>query len=366
MSFLGEPFKYDLFVSYSHGDFEGSGRSNLRAWSQAFARELEGELRQHAKFGQLRIFLDQQYRPDQGFDPSEPLTTQLRNDIQASGMLVVLMSPQYLQSKWCSQELDWWARGQERAGLSTDGRIAVARIWPTDEPWPEVLLDERGQALVGFTFYDFERAETRPFPYEWPDPTGATGPFREALLKMVDRIWQRLNAFKEQLEERRQLEASAARLAAADGQVVYLHARQTSARAWGRVGDALAQKGFVVVPAEPDPISRDPKVLREIAEQRVDILSSCDGLLLLGTEDGRSLDADLVVVGRQDRRLARTRSDRLLPGAVLDTVGGKIATPRRIMIARALGIDWIDATRDIWPSEIKRWLIDASAVVERV
>ena len=24
--FLGKPFKHDLFVSYSHGDFDGSGR----------------------------------------------------------------------------------------------------------------------------------------------------------------------------------------------------------------------------------------------------------------------------------------------------------------------------------------------------
>ena len=30
MSFLGEPFKHDLFVSYSHGEFEGSGESNLK------------------------------------------------------------------------------------------------------------------------------------------------------------------------------------------------------------------------------------------------------------------------------------------------------------------------------------------------
>jgi hypothetical protein len=168
MSFLGEPFQHDLFVSYSHGELDGSDRSNLEAWSQAFARELERELRSHPKFGQLKIFLDQQYRPDQGFDPSGPLTTQLRKDIQAAGILVVLMSPQYLRSKWCSQELDWWVRGQERTGFSIDGRIAVARIWPTEEPWPEVLLDERGEALAGFTFYDFTRAVTRPFPYDWP------------------------------------------------------------------------------------------------------------------------------------------------------------------------------------------------------
>ena len=85
MSFLGEPFKHDLFVSYSHGDFDGSGKSNLKTWSQAFVRELEGELRQHPKFRELKIFLDQHHRPDQGLDPMEALTEQLRDEIGAAG-----------------------------------------------------------------------------------------------------------------------------------------------------------------------------------------------------------------------------------------------------------------------------------------
>ena len=121
----------------------------------------------------------------------------------------------------------------------------------------------------------------------------------------------------------------------------------------------------MVLPAEPDPIAREPKVIREIAERRIDILSGCDGLLLLGTEDGRALDADLVVVGRQDRHSARARTDRLLPCGVLDTAGRAITTPRRKTTARALGIDWIDTTGNIWPNEVKSWLSDASAVMER-
>jgi hypothetical protein len=40
MSFLGEPFKHDLFVSYSHGDFDRPGDPKLKAWSQAFIRAL--------------------------------------------------------------------------------------------------------------------------------------------------------------------------------------------------------------------------------------------------------------------------------------------------------------------------------------
>ena len=105
--------------------------------------------------------------------------------------------------------------------------------------------------------------------------------------------------------------------------------------------------------------------MREIAERRVETLSGCDGLLLLGTEDGRALNADLVVVGRQDRQSARARTERLLPCAVLDTAGATLATLKRRTVARALGIDWIEATHDAWSAEVRSWLNEASAVLER-
>jgi hypothetical protein len=361
MSFLGEPFKHDLFVSYSHGDFDGSGETNLKKWSQAFARELEGELRQHPKIRGIKIFLDQHHRPDQGLDPIKGLTDQLRDELGASGLLTILMSPHYLLSKWCAEERNWWVQCQEKHGLAMDGRIAVARIWPTEDAWPHPLVDKSGEPLIGFTFY----TDVRPQPHEWPDPTDAKGPFRDELLKMVGWIWQHLTAAKEQLDEKARLKAEADRLTAASSQVIYLHARQTHAAVWERTGDALAQKGFVVMPAEPDPVERDLDHARAITEHRVETLSACDGLLLLGA-DGRSLDADLVVVGHHDRRLARARSQRLLPCAVLDTAGPVIATLRRKAMARALAIDWIDTTQLTWTPDVGSWLVEASAAVERV
>jgi hypothetical protein len=174
-----------------------------------------------------------------------------------------------------------------------------------------------------------------------------------------------LREIRAALDRRRQRAEAAGRLAAESGQVIYLHARETHAEAWQRASDLLVKKKFVVLPGEPDPIAREPKAIREIAERRVETLSGCDGLLLLGTKDGRALDADLVVVGRQDRNSARARTDKLLPCGVLDTAGIAVATPGRKITARALGIEWIDTTRDIWPNRVKSWLNEASAVVER-
>jgi hypothetical protein len=51
---------------------------------------------------------------------------------------------------------------------------------------------------------------------------------------------------------------------------------------------------------------------------------------------------------------------------VLDTIGSKGATSQHKEMARSLGIHWIDTTRDLWPSEVQSWLIEASTVAERV
>src|SRR5262245_20662174 len=103
VSYIGDPFIYDLFVTYSHGSVTGIGPSPLKRWSDGFVRELQSELRMNPKFGrQLSLFFDDSHRPDAGIDPMTGLTEQLRTDIGAAALLQILMSDHYLQSAWCA------------------------------------------------------------------------------------------------------------------------------------------------------------------------------------------------------------------------------------------------------------------------
>jgi hypothetical protein len=309
----------------------------------------------------LSLFLDQHHRPDRGLDPLEPLSDQLQSEIAASALLTVLMSPHYQGSQWCGAERDWWLARQDELGLSPDGRIAVAKIWPTTDPWPPELCDSRGEPLLGIPFYDREQAELRPQPFEWPEPEAdSKGPFREALVQLVGRLKLRLDEVKAQLEEKRRQLAAAERLGEAQGQVVYLHGREDQASDWEQAGRALSNSGFVVLPGEPDPVAQDPLRLQEIRRGRIEVLSGCDALLLLGGDDGRALDADLVVVGRQDRQSARALSNRPLPCALLDRIGGPLASPKRKTAARGLRVEWIDATADPWTPRVRNWLTAAA------
>jgi len=363
MSYVGEPFTHDLFVSYSHGD-DGTGGAYLQPWSEAFARELERELRADRRFRRdLQIFLDEHDRPGQGVDPMAPLTDQLCRHVGDSALLVVLMSPDYLASSWCAQERDWWHEHQTELGLPTEERIAVVRIWPTEEPWPPLLTDFRGHPLVGFTFYVPKSIPPRPLGWtDLPGPFGSE--FKKALLDIVGRISLKLDGMKARVDEVRRKQEEAARLAQYGGQSIYLHGRADHAQTWEQAAMTLTESGFAVVPGSPDAVERDPARLQEMREQRVEVLTGCDALLLLGTEDDRALDADLVLVGRHDRQSARARTGRLLPCGLLDTVGSAIATPVRRATARNVQADWIDCTQPPWTPSVQRWLSEKSARAE--
>ena len=363
MAYVGSPFAFDIFVSYSHGD-DGSGTAYLQPWSAAFASELEKELRADRKFRKdLRIFLDKDHRPGMGVDPMAPLTDQLRDQIGASALLLVLMSPDYLASTWCAEERDWWSARQIELGLPGEKRIAVVKIWPTDERWPSALADSRGHPLPGFDFY--AQAEIPPRPLGWTEQSGRFGSdFRKALLGIVGNLYPKLDAMKARLDELQRVKTEAAKLGQEGGQSIYLQGRSDRAEAWERAALELTSSGFVIVPGEPDPIEHDPKKLQTIRERRVEALSACDALLLLGTDDARALDADLVVVGKHDRQSARARSNRLLPCGLLDTVGAAIATPVRKATARIVQADWIDGTQSPWTPAIQKWLVEKSAQSE--
>jgi hypothetical protein len=363
MSYVGDPFTHDLFVTYSHADAQGVGASRLKAWSQGFIRELEAELRVNPRLANdLVLFFDDHHVPAQGLDPMSGLTDQLRADVAGSALLAVVMTPQYLASRWCATEREWWRKAQLELGIPIDGRVAVVRVLATTEPWPPPLVDPAGEQLIGHWFYDRSEPEPMQRPFAWPVPAEESGnPFREVLVDLAGWLALKLESLRQLADERRRTAAEAVRLTASGGQTIYLHGRAEQAAAWERAADTLSQHGFQITPSEPDPVERDPEKLQRISRYRVEALASCDALLLVGAGESRAVDADLVVVGKHDRHSARARSNRLLPCALLDTIGPAIATPRRRAAARAVQVDWLDGTAEPWVPRVHGWLAGSGA-----
>jgi hypothetical protein len=361
LSYVGGPFSNDIFVSYAHGDALRDGKSQLRRWSEGFAEQLRYELQTIPRIGSaLRLFLDTSDRPDQGVDPFAPLTEGLKAEIGASALAVVLLSPHYLGSHWCKNERLWWQESGAIHGIPCQGRLALTRAWPVEEKaeLPSLFTDSERNPLPGFWFHARGRPE-RPQPFGWVVPGPETGdPFREALLTLVNHVAPKLDKLKEAIERRQREQSEAARFATGS-QVVYLHAREDDHQRWAAASEDLRNNDFIVFPTEPDRIERDPAEDNKRRIERVRALSGCDALLLLAPPRTDALDADLLAVGRWDRNSARAITNRLLPSAVLDTVGAPVLTPNRGQAA-SLQVDWIDATTKPFAPSVKKWLASKS------
>lgn len=94
--YLSPEHGHDVLISYSHGDINATGQSELKAWSHRFANALENELRLELKFRNVSIVVDEHPRAENSLDRSLPLTQQLRCKVQTAAMFMILMSPHYL------------------------------------------------------------------------------------------------------------------------------------------------------------------------------------------------------------------------------------------------------------------------------
>ena len=95
-------------------------------------------------------------------------------------------------------------------------------------------------------------------------------------------------------------------------------------------------------------------------DDQADELRSSDAMVVLGTDDPR-IDKDIVVVGKNSRRLAEALSIKPLPCAVYDLIGTARHPERRLNNARNLGIAWIDGTVPDWSTYLKAWLQGATS-----
>jgi len=363
MAQLAPEFVHDIFVSYSQGDFDHAGTSLLKGWSLAFARELESELRLTPGLKNATVKIDEGSRSEEGFNAADPLTKQIQTAVSGSAFLLILMSPHYTSSRWCTDERTWWLnQSSEQPFPEVGSRIFVARIWPSDDSaWPRELCDETSCPPLGVFFHSRVGPVDAIRPFSWPNPTLAGGDFREAILTLSGQLSSRLKRLQEVLVLRRRATTEALKLSAAGGQAIFVHARARNKVKWDEACHQLVTAGYGVFPDSPESGCGDPREGANVEDEIVRTLSACDGLLLVPDDDPRSFIADIAVVGHQLRNSARARTRKPLPCAILDRGVAFEAKPRFQQSTKNLNIDWIDGVFPNWTTNVRRWLTEAAA-----
>ena len=264
MSFLGEPFRHDLFVSYSHGTFAGAHHFPLREWSRAFAADLEAQIRQILHFREANLFLDAKERPGQGVDPTEPLTEGLKQHIAGSALLVILMSPDYLGIRLVSERKGMvvaaphagrpWRR---RASFWSAMSCPTSKSWTWSplsdaKDWPAVLKDEDDPKFTGFWFHAQNDVDFATVPYKWEGHTKDIDDYHAEMRSLVRVITRRLSEIRQRLEERKREAEEERDLLARVAKSSTSTAVLGSWSAWRRIREALQRSNYTVLPTAPE------------------------------------------------------------------------------------------------------------------
>jgi hypothetical protein len=174
MPYLAQ-YKHDVFVSYAHSGL-------LTPWSNALRQSLTKYLNEFLELKgaqSVDVWMDYQLEGNVG------LTAQLKERVEGSALLLIIMSKFYLQSPWCQNEAVWFADTCQ-ARVVESGRVFVVRCRPTDSrSWPPFLKEENGSALTGYRFYPEEGADGSALPFGHPIPEDAVDDSRQDFYRAV-------------------------------------------------------------------------------------------------------------------------------------------------------------------------------------
>ncbi len=167
----------EVFISFTHKDNERLS-DEQQGWIDRFHEAL------HKRLDQLWGRETQIWR-DPKITGNDLLTPVIEKELQASALLVSVLSPSYLNSKWCNDELRMFCEACSRAGgLVTENkcRIVKAIKTPVDatiQCAAKLILDDS----LGYSFF---RYDDKGIPWEFDPNLGAQE--RQEFLRQVNEL----------------------------------------------------------------------------------------------------------------------------------------------------------------------------------
>jgi hypothetical protein len=341
VTYLYPYFEHDVFVSYSHGDRRGGSDTPLKSWTLDLIQRLETDI--HAvdtEFDDLQIWRDEQ------IDPTVHLSDELRDKVVGSGILMIVMSPRYLASTWCKEELQWF-RQQVQDRACDPGRVFVIRALPTDEGhWPEFLRDDRGHGLVGFSFHD----PSSSMPYGWRGSYENNEVYVRQLWRLQNALVKRLRELRDNRTRSTKQHAKCSNLRPTGPHRIYLHARTEDAPVRDEVKRILTEDGIAPLTTETEPGGALANWNRE-SRIRIEAAKICDASALVRANDDERFEGDLLQIGIDERDRIQSSRGVPLPCAVLDRSGQKLPID-----VSPFGIERFDLISPDWRGKFRGWL----------
>jgi hypothetical protein len=338
-------------MSYAHGRQPGSPHAPLRTWSQEFIDQLRADI-----YALRRDLGDVDFWDDRSVDPTEALTEQIKCEAEKSGILLIIMSTAYLDSKWCKDEREWF-KMQFLARRSSPGRVFVIRAVSTNtEEWPDFLKDSRGHSDIGFQFHR-ETVDVGTEPYGWPDLSERTREFNAMFATLRTTVIKRLEAIKASLPSTSPTPSAQHPLPRSP--LLYLHAPLGADNVRAEIEKDLRGDGYRIVQPVRRAVGNELADWQEEVNARVQAAQICDALTLLRSTPDPSFNDEFLEVGADElSRINIARRGRPLPCAILD----RSRTPFDLAdFAKRTGVELFDLSTPAWRPQFRAWLSEARA-----
>jgi len=146
------PFRNHVFISYAH-DNNRPVEEGGRGWIEHFQGALDAFLGR--RYGKAKIWRDERLRGNDDF------SSEIFDQFPDTALMVSVISPSYIQSKWCRDEASKFCEVAQRPpGLVIDNKVRAFKVIlepvPSQDPLPAPMRDS-----LGFEFYVREGSKLR-------------------------------------------------------------------------------------------------------------------------------------------------------------------------------------------------------------
>ena len=230
-----------IFVSYAWDDNDSPPGF---AADKGFVEYLQECLKR--KFKSAGPFRPNLWRDEDNIPDGEPFPDRLKTELDKSALLLIVFSPNWINSEHCREELEYFKNSCQRRGLPVDKRIVLVEKMPVDlgDRPPEL------QNRIGYKFYNLTERPVRPIE-EFFGNSGPTSQFWS--------VSDDLFVFMSDSAKRTVDEKPAA--APTNGRTVYVARAATDMfEEYIRLVAELTNKGYDVVPKREDNLPNDSSI----------------------------------------------------------------------------------------------------------
>ncbi len=150
---LAEDFK--VFISYAHAD-DQSVEAETPGWVSNFVDHLIKGIARRPGGGRIQCWMDHRLEPQRAVD------AELRQKILESRCILAFLSPRYLESVWCQQEMATFL--ESVGGGKADDRVFLVELLPTErEDWHPGI-----QSITALKFWHQGLTQPEPMTLAWP------------------------------------------------------------------------------------------------------------------------------------------------------------------------------------------------------